>query len=408
MEIEIRPFAGDVADYGRVTGLAFNGNPERDPEDNELFAALFEAERALGAYERDQAVGVAGIETMQLSVPGGQLPAAGVTAVAVMPTHRRRGILTALMRRQLRDVHEREEPIAALWASEGAIYQRFGYGLGTFFTGIEVERRWVTFRPGDLPLGLVRLATPDEARRIIPEIHDRVAPTRPGFFSRSPAFWEAEVFFDPPRYRGGGGPMLFAIHETDGRPDGYLRYRMTPEWVLRGPNGTLSAMELVGENPAATRALWEYAFGVDLVVTVRARPLPADTPLLWMVTEPRRLGATLGDGLWLRVIDVAAALEARSYAAEANIVLQLHDRLCDWNDGRWALELTPDGARVAPTDREPQLVLEAADLAAIYLGGTSVGQLLAAGRGEERAPGAAGRLDAALRTSVAPWCPVIF
>jgi predicted acetyltransferase len=345
---------------------------------------------------------------VSMTVPGGQLPTAAVTSVGVLPTHRRRGILTALMRRQLDDVHERGEPLAALWASEGAIYQRFGYGLGTFNVTMEAERSRFAFRTPHEPLGTVRFVSDDEARRILPRIFDSLLATRVGFYSRSTEYWNGELFYDPPHHRRGGGPLLHVVHATDGMDDGYASYRINQEWDARGPRSTLQLYELQALSSIGQRELWAYVFGVDLVATVRARPLAIDTPLLWMVTEPRRLGMTFGDGLWLRVVDAANALAGRGYAAEDCLVLQLRDRWCDWNDGCWRLDASTDGARVRRTTEEPDVVLEAEDLAALYLGGTTFAELLLAGRGEERTAGSARRFDALLRTELAPWCPLIF
>lgn len=406
MEIEIRPFDGVVSDYGQVVDVAFGS--EFHPEDSQHFEPLFRSSQALGAYDGDRMVAGAAHLPMSLTIPGGELPAAGVTSVGVLPTHRRRGILTGLMRRQLADIHERGEPLAALWASEGAIYQRFGYGMATLNATLEAETTRIRFRSDHERRGTVRFVTSDEAQRLLPPIFERVRLRRAGFFSRSAEFWGSEIFYDPPHGRRGGGPVLYVLHEADGVADGYAYYRIIQDWDARGPRSSLQLYELQGADAAATRELWAYVFGVDLVATVRARPQPVDASLLWMVTEPRRLGMTVGDGMWLRLVDVAAALEGRGYAGSDSLVLELRDAVCDWNHGRWALEAGPEGARVTRTQRSADLALDAGDLAALYLGGTTFAQLLLAGRGEELTAGAGQRLDALLHTDLAPWCPLIF
>ncbi|HET8586621.1 MAG TPA: GNAT family N-acetyltransferase, partial [Candidatus Limnocylindria bacterium] len=365
MPLEIRPFAGTIEDYGRVVDVAFGS--EYHAEDVPAFEPFFRSFDVLGAYDGERMVGGAALWRTSLTVPGGEVPAAAVTSVGVLPTHRRRGALTGMMRRQLSDLHEQGLPLAALWASEGAIYQRFGYGLATINATIEAERHRIAFRNRHEATGSVRFSDEAEARELIPALFEQVRLTRPGFFSRPADYWKAEIFYDPPHHRRGGGPLLSVVHETDGTPDGYAGYRTIQDWDARGPKMTLQLYELQATSAAAVRELWEYVFGVDLVATVRARPQPIDTPLLWSVTEPRRLGISIGDGLWLRIVDVAAALEGRGYAGEDRLVVELRDDVCDWNHGRWTLEASANGARVARTDGTPDLRLEAADLAALYL-----------------------------------------
>jgi predicted acetyltransferase len=406
MPLEIRPFAGTIEDYGRVVDIAFGS--EYHAEDVPAFDPFFRTFQALGAYDGKRMVGGAALWRTSLTVPGGEVPAAAVTSVGVLPTHRRRGALTGMMRRQLNDVHEQGLPLAALWASEGAIYQRFGYGMATINATIEAERPRITFRDRHEAAGNVRFIDEAEARKLIPRLFDEVRLTRAGFFGRPAKYWDAEIFYDPPHHRRGGGPLLSVIHETAGQPDGYAYYRIIQDWDARGPKSTLQLYELQATTPDGVRELWEYVFGVDLVGTVRARPQPIDTPLLWSVTEPRRLAMTVGDGLWLRIVDAAAALETRGYAGEDRLVIELRDSLCDWNQGRWALDVSGGGARVQSSGQEADLALAAADLAAVYLGGSTVRQLLMADRCAELTSGAAARFDALLRTDLAPWCPLIF
>jgi predicted acetyltransferase len=405
MSIEVRPFSGRARDFFDATEVAFGGR--LNPEDVAVFEPLFEADRALGAYDGVQLVGTAGVYSFGLTVPGGELPAAGVTAVGVHPTHRRRGILRRLMRRQLDDVRQRGEPLAVLWASEGVIYQRFGYGLATLMASFELERERSGFRVPVVPAGSMRLLERDEAELLFPPIFERVRPARPGFWTRSAAIWK-EFFHDPERWRRGAGPAFLAIHAVDGKADGYVRYRIKDEWDDRGSRSTLIVTEAIATTPLADREIWRYLLDVDLVSRVKAWGQAADHPLLLLLNEPRRLGFTLGDALWLRIVDVEAALAGRSYAGEGRLVIELRDEFCPWNAGRWAIETGGEGARVTRAEEDAELGLDAADLAALYLGAFSVQQLLGAGRGEELRPGAAARADILLRTAQAPWCPRVF
>ena len=249
--------------------------------------------------------GTAGIFSFELTIPGGVLPAAGVTAVGVQPTHRRRGILRRMMRAQLDAIHDRGEPLAILWASEGQIYQRFGYGLATMAARIEVARDRSAFRAPHTPAGTIRLIDVDEAKRLLPPIHDAVRPRRPGFFNRTPAFWDGEVFYDPEHWRHGASAAWYAVHEVAGEPDGYARYRIRDKWDDAGPNSTIVVTDLVAENPAAHLDVWRFLLDIDLIARIEAWNVAPDDPIVLAVAEPRRLGIGLGDGMWLRVVDVA-------------------------------------------------------------------------------------------------------
>lgn len=406
MEIEVRPFDGEPREFHVAGELAF-GEQARE-EDLATFAATFEPDRAIGAYDGDRLVGTAGILSLDLTIPGAVVPSAGVTTVGVHPTHRRRGILRRMMRRQLDDVYERGEATAILWASEGSIYQRFGYGLATTATRMSIERDRGAFRRPHEPVGTIRFVEADEARRLFPPVHDAVRPTRPGFFSRTPAFWDAETFDDPEHRRRGAGPAFYVVHETDGDVDGYARYRIRDEWDGGAPKSTVVVTEKLATNPAADLDLWRYLLGIDLTSTVDAWNVAPDDPVILNVLEPRRLGIGIGDALWLRIVDVAAALAQRRYAAGGRLVLDVSDEFCPWNAGRWSLTVE-DGVPLArPASDAPDLACDVTDLAAAYLGAFSFVQLADAARVRELQPGGLARADALFRTPRPPWCPKVF
>jgi predicted acetyltransferase len=406
MPIEIRPFEGDLRSWTAAVWTAFGGH--FDEADLPVFEATHEPDRSLGAYDGDRPIGTAGIFSFSLTVPGGELPAAGVTTVGVHPTHRRRGILRALMARQLADVRAAGESIAMLWASEGSIYQRFGYGLGTLGYSYEVDRHRTGFRQPFEPAGTVRLVEREEAARLIPAIFDRYRPTRPGCYARSAANWEAETFHDPEHIRGGGSPRFYAVHETDGTPDGYLAYRTFGNWGPRGAAGRLDVNEILGLSAGAELDLWRYAFDVDLMATTTGWNVPIDSPLLLWLAEPRRLGAMISDALWIRIVDVAAALEGRRYSAEGDLTLELTDAFLPDCAGTWTLTAGAGGASVARSSHTPDLALDTTDLAAMYLGTFRATRLARAGRVRELRAGAAARADALFATDFAPWCSKVF
>jgi predicted acetyltransferase len=406
MPIEARRFTGTMQDYGKVVDLAFGSS--YDPADDAAFQPFFSTYDVIGAYDGDLMVGGGALWHTTLTVPGGEVPASAVTAVGVLPTHRRRGALTAMMRRQLDDIHDSGDPLAMLWASEGGIYGRYGYGMATINAVIEAERSRIAFRDRAVPTGTLRFVEADEATRLLPSLFEQVRDTRAGFFARAEHYWRAEIFHDPPHRRRGGGPLLYVVHQTGGTDDGYAMYRINQDWGTRGPASVLNVYEVTGTTPQVHAELWQFLFNVDLIATVRARPQPVDAPLLRMVTEPRRLGMTLGDGMWLRVVDVAAALESRGYARDGSLVIELRDALCGWNAGRWSLEAGFDGARVQRTERGADVAMDVGDLAALDLGGATFAELRAANRCEEISQGGSARFDALFRTDLAPFCPLIF
>jgi predicted acetyltransferase len=406
MAIDVRPFDGAPRDFFLAGEIAFAERPNE--EDIPHWESLFEPDRAIAAYDGDRIVGTAGTFSYDLTVPGGILPAAGVTIVGVHPTHRRRGILRRMMRLQLDAIHDRGEPLAILWASEGSIYQRFGYGLSTLVGRIAVEVSRSAFRRPHEPMGTIRFVEMDEARRLFPPVYDAIVPSRPGFFARSPAFWDAEVLRDPEHWRRGASAAFHVVHEVDGVVDGYARYRVRDQWEETGSRSAVIVVERMATNPAANADLWRYLLDIDLMFKLEAWNLPPDDPILATVLEPRRLGFALGDGLWLRVVDVASALAGRRYAGDGRLVLEVGDTVCPWNEGRWSLTIEAGMPRVEVTTDAADLGCDVTDLGAVYLGGLTWTTLADAGRVAELQPGGLDRADGLFRTPRAAWCPKVF
>jgi predicted acetyltransferase len=405
-EIEVRPYDGSLRDWLDAVSIPFGFRVT--PEDLPLFESSMELDRALAAYAGDRIVGTANAFSFDLTIPGGTLSAAGVTMVGVHPTHRRRGILTRMMRAQLDEIRERGEPLAILWASEAPIYGRFGYGTASYRASFELPKARAAFRDAGAPRGSFRLVEADEAEGIFPDIYRRAVPTRAGAFTRSPGFWRTEFFHDPERWRRGGGPAFFLLHETDGTADGYARYRLHADWDERGPKAVIDIFEALATTPAAERELWQYLFAVDLTETARAHNIPVDAPLRFWLADPRALGLTVSDALWLRIVDLPAALAGRGYAADDRLVLEVTDPFCDWNSGRWLLEARGEDVRVTRSELTADLEMKINELGSVYLGGTSFAELALAERIAERSPGAVRRADALFRTSLAPWAPGMF
>jgi predicted acetyltransferase len=360
-------------------------------------------ERLLVAVEDGVVVGSAGAHELRLTVPGGDLSAAGVTWVAVLPTHTRRGVLTAMTRRQLDDCRARGEAVAVLWASEAAIYGRFGYGCATLSCEIDLARDRAVFSTPFERTGRVRLLGRDEALRALSPLYDRVRRAYPGMLARTEPWWE-EKMLTSPDYATSGAPLQWAAVALDGADEAYAGYRVEPEWEQGSPAAELHVVEALAVSPRATREVWSYLFGIDLVARVRARRLPVDHPLFQLVAEPARLRMRVGDGLWLRLVDVEAALGARALREATEVVVELADDLCPWNAGRW--RIGPRGA--TRTDEPLELRLDTGALASAYLGGFTFASLAAAGRVEELTAGALERADGLFRCDRSPWCPEVF
>lgn len=367
-----------------------------------------EPARVLGVYDGTRVVGGGAAFSFQMTVPGGAaVPTAGVTMVGVMPTHRRQGALRKLMARQLADVRAAGEPLAALWASEGSIYQHFGYGLATLNGSIDVGRDRAVLRRDPPGGGSVQLMEGADALPAMVQIYDTVRQATPGFYVRTPAWWEVFIA-DPEFRRRGTGRKFHAIYSRDGRPCGYVAYRIKGEWNDTGPANTLFVVELMAVDAEATQRLWRYVFGVDLMSTIRSRLGPADHPLLLLVTEPRRLQLRVGDGMWLRVVDVPAALEARRYGADGSIVLEVSDEFMPEVEGRWRLTVANGRGRAELTRDSIDLGLEIQDLGALYMGAFSLASLGRAGRTVELTAGARARADAMFASTALSWCPEVF
>ena len=406
MDIRIRPIEPDeLASFTTTTEASFGEHPT--PGSIERWRTVFEFDRSLAAFDRTAIVGTTGLLTLTLTTPGGEAPMAGVTAVGVLPSHRRRGILTALMRQQLDDIRERGEPLAGLWASEGTIYGRFGYGLATLGIRIEADRDRTTFVNQVDDPGSLEMVDHDEALREMPAVFERCRPRRAGMLTMNEAMWTSE-FTDLEHHRGGASALFYVLHRSAGGVDGYLTYRVKSVWTAGIPGNTFVVRDLLAEAPESYAALWRFAFGMDLNRTVEAWGRPADEPLLLMVAEPRRLRPSLIDCLYVRLVDVAGAMEARRYGADGSLVLDVRDAFCPWNEGRYELAGGPDGATCRRTTHEPDLRLAVADLGALYLGGTGARALATAGRISEERPGSVDLAGRMFATGQAPWCPFLF
>jgi predicted acetyltransferase len=400
--IELRTPAADELRSAMEAAEAAFGDVLEDA-DWEREEQTVRLERSVAAFDGATPVGFAAAYEFELTVPDGFLPTAGVTWVGVLPSHRRRGILRGFMSRLAQDAREHGEPLAALYASEAAIYGRFGYGNAAPSVALNVDSRRIAFRDDPGPAGAVRLVDAEEAYRLFPPVHERVRRERPGMLSRSELWWRKHRLADYEHRRRGASRRFYAAVELDGEVAAYAVYRVKDEWADGYPQGEVRLVESFSVSPPATRELWRFLAGIDLTTAIKAELADPALPLVPMLVDPRALRPRLGDGLWLHLVDVEAALRGRSYGRGEAVVLDVRDDLAPENAGRFRV-----GGSVERTDDEAELSLDVRDLASVYLGGFSFEQLALAGRVEERAPGALARATALFRTPLPPWCPEVF
>jgi predicted acetyltransferase len=406
----IRPVSIDeFSAFMTVDQHAFNStHPPEAFEDIER--RVFEPDRSLAAFDGGTIVGTAAAYTYQLSVPGGMVGCAGVTLVAVLPSHRRRGILSALMDRQLSDIAAGTEPIAALFSSESSIYGRFGYGCASADLNFTIKHgegklRWPAGRDSRLR---VSICEPGQARPDLAKLYEAVT-SRPGMPARDDRWWDNRLA-DPEPFRRGMGPLRCLLAADDAGPRGYALYAAKASWDDGGiPNGELSVRELIAADPQAAAALWADLLNRDLIGVVQVWQRPVDDPLLSMLADRRRARSYLTDGLWIRLIDLPSALAKRQYSSQLDLVLEVTDELLPANSGRWRLAASQFGpVSCEPTSAAADVAMPVQALGAAYLGGTRLTELAGAGQLTELTSGAVARLSAAMYWDPAPWCPVIF
>ena len=394
---ELRMRTGVADDHGAMSdliGILFHETIE--PETRQIEAAVFEPERSLVVEDDGAMVGHAGAVSRELTVPGGPIPAAFVTLVAVLPTHRRQGLLTRMMHRQLADIAAAgRETIAVLWASEGKIYGRYGYGLGCTRLALDATMR--ELRPPQappVPGSKLRMVRPAEAVDTFAKVYEQLRTERVGYASRDDRWWQARVF-DPKSDRDGATELHGVVHLAPHGPTGYALWSTKSDWDPAGAKSQVHVRELVAADPETYAALWRMMLSIDLASTTTYRFAAVDEPLLHLVDEPRRLRGKLADALWVRIVDVAGALAARRYVTDVDVVLDVTDAILPQNTGRWRLTGGPGAATCTPTADPADLACTVRELGTAYLGGTSLGTLAAAGSVTELTPGALARTSAA-------------
>jgi predicted acetyltransferase len=405
--IEVRPCTeDDWSTIVRIDELAFGYTYEGDPTlASEM--AVFELARTQLATLDGEAAGITSAYTMRMSVPGGEVPFAGVTWVGVVPTLRRRGVLRSLMAAQLADVHARGEPMAALFASQPGIYGRFGYGSASKQVTLTVRRgEGELDAPVDAGLSARIVRAPDALEEMA-EVHDAVRAGRPGVPVRDKLWWE-RCIEDQPSQRAGSSELRALVVRDGAGARAYALFAGKHGFSEGFADDSVEVRESLSADAAASGRLWGTLLSMDLVGSVSVRRLPSDDALLHQLRDLRRARAQVRDGLYVRLVDLPAALVARTYLGSWSGVVDVADVHCPWNAGRWRLVLGPAGSAVERTDARPDVALDVRELGGAYLGGASLVARAAAGFVTQLTPRAVAALSAAMRHEPAPFCPTAF
>ncbi|WP_329292175.1 GNAT family N-acetyltransferase [Streptomyces pseudovenezuelae] len=411
-DIDVRPITeAEHSEWLRALRAGFLREPVVSAAELAARRGQFEHGRFIGAFEGDRCVATFRSFAQEVTAVGGQLVAAdAISGVAVTATHRRRGLLTRMMNEDLAAAKERGDVLATLIAAEYRIYGRYGFGPATSGTEwtIDVPRAGLDPRGPDLRGGRIDLVDPDEVRKLGPELHDRMRRATPGAISRDEWWWQLNT--GAVRTEPGWTEPFFAVYRAaDGTVEGLMAYEVDEKWAdTMQPSNTASVRGMIASTPAAERVLWHYLCSIDWVMRVKSGWRAPDDLLPHLLPNPPAARITMqADWLWVRILDVVRALEARTYEGAGTLVLEVVDG-SGTSGGRYLLDASPDGASCTATTRSADLTLDVRDLATLWLGDESAVRLAALGRVREERAGAGRGADALLRTSRRPWCPDMF
>ncbi|MEU9494384.1 GNAT family N-acetyltransferase [Streptomyces sp. NPDC048215] len=409
--------AAEYPDWLRAVGTGFLRASAAVPGEQEVAVRLAHTDlaRVQGVFDAGRCVATFRSFAQELTVVGGaKVRADAVTAVTVTPTHRRRGLLSRMMATDLAAAKERGDVVASLIAAEYPIYGRYGFGPAAWATEweIDVPRAGLDPRariPSEADGGRIELVDGADVRKLGPELHTRLAARQHGVVSRDERWWQRSTGVDLPAYETWTEPFYAVYRSADGETDGLIAYRADDRWGDgKQPLNKATVVGMTAVTPAAERALWQFVCSIDWITTVRTGYRAPDDLVPLLLPDPRAARVvTYADWLWLRVLDVPRALEARTYATGAALVLDVRDP-AGLAGGRFLLEVSPSGASCVPTTRDADLSLDVGELGTLYLGDESALRLAALGRIEEHRAGAAAGADTVFRAPRRAWCPDVF
>lgn len=377
-----------------------------NPDWAALGKSLFPTQGCFGMRVDERWVATASSTPRLLSVPGGtDVHCSAVSDVTVSPAYRRRGMVRQMMTHQLASLAERGVPLAGLWASESSIYGRFGYGIATWQADVSGSTHRTAFLPEVDFAGSSSEVDRETWLRAAEPVWAQVRAEQPGMFDRAGEWWQVATW-DPEKDRNGFTARRYLVHfDTGGEVDGVGSFEVKPDWSTGDPEGTVRIGPIFATSSSAYAGLWRYQLDVDLATTFSSSGVAVDEPLLHLLSAPRALNTHPVDGLYLRILDVVAALEARHYFADIDIVLHVQDPLLDTVAGRYRVQAHMGRAVVGRTGDPADLTLDIRELASVYLGGTTLAELHRAGRVIEHSSGIARTASATFGWHRAPHCP---
>ncbi len=400
----------EIPDWARTMASTFLDDPAGPDfvRRRDLLARAWEPDRAWGAQAHGRWVATLRTEDRMLSVPGlgtatADIRADALTNVTVAASHRRQGLMRRMLTGSLRAARERGSALSILLAAEWPIYWRFGYAPATLSADYVLRRS----RPGSASDGdpsRVRIVDTEEFGRVAPQVFAAARRQRAGQLDRDGTWWDRTLGLGD-FTRSPSTPPNLCVHEGDAGPDGILGWKADGGFGLLPPFGRLDVSWLAAATGEAYRNLWAYLTGMDIVDEIRLSVRPVDERVRWLLADARTLVTTgQTDFLWVRLLDVPAALSARRYAVPGEVVLEVIDRgYDDFTAGRYRLAADGDEVTCERTDRAADVVLDQRALASIYLGGFRLEELTLDGAVREYTPGALTRMSVMFSTPLAPW-----
>lgn len=413
MTIELRPVTDDNFSEWRKTVRHGFGEHVHPDDIVRLRNERVELDRLVAAVDTqsNRIIGTGGADSYWLTVPGGEpVPMAGVAYMTTSVTHRRQGAFSNMMTYIHDAARERGDVISGLWASQSHLYGRFDYGLSINSYDWEIDPSFGEFshfpaanaNNADIKVSFIGA---DEAEVVLPGIYERMHRQTTGSVNRTSGRWRYQLF-DEERVRQGASPLFFAVCEEAGEQTGYVSYRMRRQGD--SDMGTLEVVEQVSATEVAHAAIWRFLLDFDLVGKITAINRPSDDSLWWMLSDPRRLIRKSHDALWVRLLDIPKALEARTYNSDGILKIGLVSDVQPESAGTYVIEIDDSRGSVKKTNDKPDVVMTPADLSALYLGGISSGPLFEAGRINEITTGSLVKLTGMFNTDSAPWCAHYF
>lgn len=339
--------------------------------------------------------------TMRFNGEG--ISVAGVTCVGTLPIYRRRGYLRQITATHFNFLHERgEQPIAILFASLAAIYQRYGYAIVSTRNSYNMDPRYLDFPLGRPVPGNFREVGDDEFGLLV-DLYRRFRVEKTGYVHRGRAMWEAGVLAPPPAR----GLLSKVVYEEAGEPLGYVIYTVQPPPATESGQ-RLAIRDFVWLTASAYQAVWNYFANMDLVSNIVWERVPSDDPLPHLLLEPQMLRISSHNGILARITDVEQALPKRRYHEEGTLIFEILDDLCPWNRGRWKLETSAAENSIGRTSEEPQLVMPITTLAMIVFGHISATEAARMARLDVLKHSALASWDRVMRTTYRPFCADFF